>query len=295
MNPLELCVLDLNQLLHHEHYDNRRVERLSDDLQKANILRSPPIVAEWQGKYVILDGATRASALNKLNCPHIVVQIVKQDSQDTILSTWNHIVHTIDLGDLFDAIENIPRSDTKKYGIVEISDKKEKPLQRISGNIKILPAKSLEPNISSPETLFTIVDRDKQMYIVQGSEDYSLKHLYLSHAVNAYSRITNVVRTLDSDVQLIQNQVESFTALIKFPSFTMQAVLTSAIAHKLLPAGVTRFLIANRVIGINIPLNILFSNDSLSQKNKWLNETIKTKYHQNKVRHYTEPVIIVED
>jgi len=272
MNPLELCVLDLNQLLHHEHYDNRRVERLSDDLQKANILRSPPIVAEWQGKYVILDGATRASALNKLNCPHIVVQIVKQDSQDTILSTWNHIVHTIDLGDLFDAIENIP-----------------------SGNIKISPARSLEPNISSPETLFTIVDRDKQMYIVQGSDDYSLKHLYLSHAVNAYSRITNVVRTLDSDVQLIQNQVESFTALIKFPAFTMQAVLTSAIAHKLLPAGVTRFLIANRVIGINIPLNILFSNDSLSQKNKWLNETIKTKYHQNKVRHYTEPVIIVED
>ena len=272
MNPLELCVLDLNQLLHHEHYDNRRVERLSDDLQKANILRSPPIVAEWQGKHVILDGATRASALKKLNCPHIVVQIVKQDSQDTILSTWNHIVHTIDLEDLFDAIENIP-----------------------GGNIKISPTRSLESNVSSPETLFTIVDRDKQMYVVQGSEDYSLKHLYLSNAVNTYSRLTNVVRTLDSDVQLIQNQVESFSALIKFPTFTMQAVLTSAIAHKLLPAGVTRFLIINRVIGINIPLNILFSNNSLSQKNKWLNETIKAKYHQNKVRHYTEPVIIVED
>ena len=34
------------------------------------------------------------------------------------------------------AIENIPRSDTKKYGIVEISDKKEKPLQRISGIVE---------------------------------------------------------------------------------------------------------------------------------------------------------------
>jgi len=34
------------------------------------------------------------------------------------------------------AIENIPRSDTKKYGIVEISDKKEKPLQKISGIVE---------------------------------------------------------------------------------------------------------------------------------------------------------------
>ena len=72
-------------------------------------------------------------------------------------------------------------------------------------------------------------------------------------------------------------------------------ILESAINYKLLPAGVTRFLITNRVIGINIPLNILFSNKSLNQKNKWLNETITEKYHQNKVRHYTEPVIVVED
>ena len=273
MNPLELCVLDLNQLLHHEHYDNRRVKRLSDNLQKADVLMNPPIVTEWQGKHVILDGATRASALKILDCPHIIVQLVKQDSQDTNLSTWNHIVHTVNLGDLFDAIKSIP-----------------------GDNIKISSGSELEPtSTSSPGILFTIVARDKQMYMVQRSRGNSLKHLDLSNAVNAYTRLTNVVRTLDSDIELIQNKVQSFSALIKFPTFTIQEVLNSALAHKLLPAGVTRFLITNRVIGINVPLNILFSNKSLSQKNDWLNETITNKFHQNKVRHYTEPVIVIED
>ena len=272
MNPLQLCVLDLNQLLHHEHYDSKRAKRLSDNLQKADVLRSPPIVTEWQDKYVILDGATRVRALNILNCPHIVVQLVKQESQDTNLSTWNHIVQTVDLGDLFDAIKSIP-----------------------GDNIKISSVSDIDPSPSSSGTLFTIVARDKQIYMVQGSQDNSLKHLELSNAVNAYTRLTNVIRTLDSDVEIIQNKVQSFSALIKFTAFTMQEILDSAISHNLLPAGVTRFLIANRIIGINMPLNILFSNKSLSQKNEWLNEIIKKKLHQNKVRHYTEPVIVVED
>ena len=75
----------------------------------------------------------------------------------------------------------------------------------------------------------------------------------------------------------------------------MQEILDSAINYKLLPAGVTRCLIANRVLGLTIPLTVLFSNKSLTQKNEWLNEAITEKFHQNKVRHYTEPVIIVED
>ena len=133
------------------------------------------------------------------------------------------------------------------------------------------------------------------MYVVQGTQDNSDKHLDLSNAVNSYTRITNVIRTLDSNVEVIKNNIQSFSALIKFPEFTMQEILDSAINYKLLPAGVTRFLIANRVLGLNIPLNVLFSNKSLTQKNEWLNEAITEKFHQNKVRHYTEPVIIVED
>jgi len=272
MNPFELCVLDLNQVLPHEHYDSNRVARISESLQKANILRNPPVATEWKGKYVILDGATRASALKKLDCPHIVVQLVKQDSLNTTISTWNHVIHNIDIGRLFDAIEHVP-----------------------GGNLRVLSSNSLELNKSAHRTLFTIVDRDTTIYAVQGSQDKSHKHLDLSNAVNAYTRLTNVIRTFDSDVEVIQNNIQHFSALIKFPAFTMQEILESAINYKLLPAGVTRFLISSRVIGINIPLNVLFSNKSLNQKNKWLTETITEKFHQNKVRHYTEPVIVIED
>ena len=272
MNQLELCVLDSNEVLPHEHYDSNRVAKLADGLETTNILRNPPIATEWKGKYVILDGATRVSALKKLDCPHIVVQLVKQGSQDTVISSWNHVIHNIDIERVFDAIEHIPGS-----------------------NLRVLSNGVLPPDKTSHKPLFTILDRDKTMYVVQGTQDNSDKHLDLSNAVNSYTRITNVIRTLDSDIEVIQNNIQSFSALIKFPAFTMQEILDSAINYKLLPAGVTRFLIANRVLGLNIPLNVLFSNKSLTQKNEWLNEAITEKFHQNKVRHYTEPVIIVED
>ncbi|MDP6770352.1 MAG: hypothetical protein QF704_06615 [Anaerolineales bacterium] len=272
MNQLELCVLNSNQVLPHEHYDTNRVAKLSEGLKKANILRNPPIAIEWKDKYVILDGATRVTALKKLNCPHIVVQLVKQDSQDTVISSWNHVIRNIDIERLLDVIENVP-----------------------GGNLRILSGGSMPSDRTSRRPLFTILDRDKTMYAVQGSQDNSDKHTDLSNAVNAYTKLTNVIRTLDSNVEVIQNNIQSFSALIKFPVFAMQEILDSAISYKLLPAGVTRFLIANRVIGMNVPLNILFSNKSLTQKNEWLDEAITKKFHQNKVRHYTEPVIIVED
>ena len=272
MNQLELCVLDSNEVLPHEHYDSNRVAKLADGLETANILRNPPIATEWKGKYVVLDGATRVSALKKIDCPHIVVQLVKQDSQDAVISSWNHVIHNIDIERVFDAIEHIPGS-----------------------NLRILSNGVLPPDKTSHKPLFTILDRDKKMYTVQGSHDSSDRHLDLSNAVNAYTRITNVIRTLDSDIEVIQNNIQSFSALIKFPAFTMQEILDSAINYKLLPAGVTRFLIDNRVLGINIPLKVLFSNKSLDHKNDWLDEAITEKFHQNKVRHYTEPIIIVED
>ncbi len=272
MKAFELCVLDLNQVLPHEHYDNNRVARLSDSLQKSNMLRNPPIVTDWKGKYVILDGATRATALKKLDCPHIVAQLVKQESLETTIPTWNHVIHNIDVDSLFDSIENIP-----------------------GGKLRISPADNVEPNTNAHKTLFTIIDSEKTIYTVQTSQKSSSKHLDLSNAVNAYTRRTNVIRTLDSNVEILQKNIKNFSALIEFPPFTIQEILDSAINGKLLPAGVTRFLITNRVIGINIPLNILFSSKSITQKNKWLNKTITEKYHQNKVRHYTEPVIVVED
>ena len=154
MNQFKLRVLDLNQVLPHEHYDNNRVAKLSDSLQKANILRNPPVATEWKGKYVILDGATRASALKKLDCPHIVVQLVKQDSLGTTIPTWNHIICNINLDSLFACIQHIP-----------------------GGKLRILHGDTVEPNTNSHKTLFTIVDSDKTMYIVQTFQKNSRKHL----------------------------------------------------------------------------------------------------------------------
>ncbi len=47
MNQLELCVLDSNEVLPHEHYDSNRVAKLADGLETTNILRNPPIATEW--------------------------------------------------------------------------------------------------------------------------------------------------------------------------------------------------------------------------------------------------------
>jgi ParB-like chromosome segregation protein Spo0J len=98
-NPLSLHFVPLNKVILHEHTEPRRVERLVNRLVNEAILANPPIVAQANDYYVVLDGATRVTALKQLNFPHIIVQVVSPED-GLGLRTWFHIIRTLPVDEL---------------------------------------------------------------------------------------------------------------------------------------------------------------------------------------------------
>ncbi len=77
----DLRLLPAEDMVLHEHADEKRVVRLQTRLRTDGFLKNPPIVAPIPGteKYVVLDGANRTSAVKRMGLPHILVQVVDYD------------------------------------------------------------------------------------------------------------------------------------------------------------------------------------------------------------------------
>jgi len=83
-------------ILPHEQPDPQRLEPLVRKLREQSELRNPPIVTPLAGdgtaaaRYVVLDGANRATAAQVAGFPHMLVQVVPYAGSHVTLSTWNH-------------------------------------------------------------------------------------------------------------------------------------------------------------------------------------------------------------
>src|SRR5512142_2381032 len=110
MNAKELTlrIVSLSDVVLHEQVEARRVERLLVNLQSDWLLKNPPIVTQFDGKYIVLDGATRTTALKRIRCRDIVVQIVDYDAPGVVLETWNHLLLDLPEDDLFAALARVP-------------------------------------------------------------------------------------------------------------------------------------------------------------------------------------------
>ena len=83
-------------ILPHEQPDNSRLEPLVRKIRELSVLKNPPIVTTLSGegtpeaRFVVLDGANRATAAKAAGFPHMIVQVVPYDEAHVVLGTWNH-------------------------------------------------------------------------------------------------------------------------------------------------------------------------------------------------------------
>src|SRR5436190_8604578 len=106
----KLEILPLALMVLHENHDRQRTLPLVDKLRAQGILRDPPVVmplADGTGRYMVLDGANRVTALAEMEFPHIVVQVVEHDDPNIRLETWNHVVWGMDPGELLAKIREV--------------------------------------------------------------------------------------------------------------------------------------------------------------------------------------------
>jgi len=269
---LSLEVVPVARVTPHEQIDEKRVARLMERLEQEAKLINPPIVTQWGEQYVILDGATRFTALKRLDYPHIIVQVVDAHRDDFELHTWYHVI-----------------SDSR-------------PVDHLFSNLREIEGLELAPLL--PDEIQDALKRERALcYFLdrEGNATAALAqenadHLTMMNDIVAqYTHWGSVERTLSTDLSRLRGQFPEMCAVAIFPQFQPDEVFEQASQGQLLPAGLTRFIIPGRILRLNADLDRLKAEEPLAAKRTWLNQFLGEKLARSRLRYYQEPVILLDE
>ncbi len=274
LSSLRLRIVPLDQILLHEAHHEYRVQRILAAMREDGLLRNPIMVTEHGGRYIQLDGATRAIALREMGIPHVAVQIVGYEDPQISLDSWNHIL----IGYPFEQL---------------CTD-----LSGISG-VRAAPCRpeAMRPALGDRAggALLGLLGRDRESMILESKGEHAVRFKQMAQAVALYREIAEVRRTSESDLLALISQHPDLSAVVIFPPLEPADVILCATGSTKLPMGITRHVVSGRALGLNVPLDILAEDKPLEQKNAWLQETVLERIRKHKVRVYQEPVIIFDD
>lgn len=275
---LSLRLAPAEQVFPHERFHPARVERLKQRLTQEGRLVNPPIVAEMSGgRYVVLDGATRVTAFKQLGIPHIVVQVVDLQRSNVKMNTWFHVVH-----------------GGRSESLVQV-------VSRVRG-LKLTPmaVDHLPHALWERSALGYLITHERSGYLLELTDDVhggaeSDWIDVLVELVDAYGAWGDVGRTLDTDLDALCAQYPDLASLFVYPQFSPEIVVQVAERGRLLPAGITRFLIPGRILRLNAPLDVLAADVSPGAKADWLDRVVEEKLANRGVRYYEEPVMLLDE
>ncbi|HHW84679.1 MAG TPA: hypothetical protein GX400_00540 [Chloroflexi bacterium] len=271
---LGLRLVPTDQVFPHERFHPARVERLKKRLTHEGRLVNPPIVAEMSGgRYVVLDGATRVTSFQQLNIPHIIVQVVDFQRNNVKMNTWFHAVH-----------------GGRGESLVQV-------VGRVTGlQLTPLPVDALPHALWERSALGYLVTAERSGYLLELTDRSNGDWIdVLVELVDAYGAWGDVGRTLDTDLDALQAQYPDLAGLFVYPQFAPEIVIQVAERGRLLPAGITRFLIPGRILRLNAPLDMLAAGVALSVKADWLDRLVEEKLANRGVRYYEEPVMLLDE
>lgn len=271
-HSLALEIVPVDLALPHEHHDPKRVDALAARLVAEGKLVNPPVATCMQGRYIILDGATRLGAFRQLGYPHIILQVVDLFAQQVQLHLWHHLIR----GESADAL-----------------------MQLLGGlpGVTLKPA-TMTPGEPLPEHAFGgMLLADGRCFLLRPAPEVTgLAWLtLLNRIVHAYTTWGKVERTLATESELFRLQYADWAGLMILPRFSVQTILELAVQGHTIPAGITRFLIPGRILRLNAPLERLTSAAPLAEKQAWLEQLLADKVADRQARYYEEPVILLDE
>ena len=99
-----------------------------------------------------------------------------------------------------------------------------------------------------------------------------------------------VVRRVEPDGMV---RLSGGEALIRYHPFTPRELAEIVDSGTVLPAGITRFRVRERVLGVRYPLDRMREGDP-RVRNAELREFVERSWEENRVRYYGEPVVLFE-
>jgi hypothetical protein len=264
----DLRMLPTSALVTHEDCDPRRVDKLCQRIRNEDCLKNPPIVAEIpdSDRYVVLDGANRTMAFASLGIPHIVAQLISYDYPGVMVDTWYHVVSGMQLEEFESALKQVTGMSLQDCSLEDAR-------------------RALETN----ESIAYIVCESGVRKVNSMAGDQPRNLQVLNDIVGAYKGRADIFRASNDIWEKQIPYYPEITALMIFPRYQPQDILHAAQNGYKIPSGVTRHIIPQRALNINIPLNVLSADWTLERKREWLDEWMMERMAANAIRYYAEP------
>jgi hypothetical protein len=263
----DLRMLPTENLIPHEEVDPRRVERLCQRLQAERLLKNPPVVASIPDteRYVILDGANRTMALLAMGVPHVVAQVVDYQNPEIVLDTWYHVVSGLDVQEFEDELTQVTGLRLEQCSLSEARQ----ALESCQAAAYIVCADGVRKALNTRE----VVSHDTRL---------------LNRLVQAYKGKADIYRASNDIWEIQAPYYPHITALVIFPRLTPQDIIEAARSGEKVPTGITRHIIPQRALNINISLEILEADLPEVRKDAWLQEWLMERMAANAIRYYSE-------
>jgi hypothetical protein len=270
-HALTLRVVHLADVLLHERTEPQRVAQLVARIQADRWLQNPPIVAPHADQYILLDGATRVTALKQLGYRDVVTQIVDYGQPGLTLETWNHLLTGLALDDFLKTVRQlngVTLAPTTRAAAAQALERRESV-----GTLILAKGRVLALRLTAADSLATQVE-------------------VLNGVVAAYEGRSQLQRIVPAEVAELMRGKLAWDAVMVFPRYRPEDIRALAFDGHKLPAGITRHIIPGRAMRINIPLALLQSADSLEWKNARLADWLRAQMRERRVRYYHEPVFL---
>lgn len=252
-----LRVVPLDSIRSHEEFDPLRVERLVARIEAEGVQMNPMVCCTApDGQLVLLDGATRTESLRSMGLPHAVVQMVEADEVD--LHTWHHVIRGAGADEVVGAVSSNPAL--------------------------ILSAEPGTPGIH-------VKDGGSHLVLGEGIS----ANATLTALVSSYIGRWEVSRVADPGLDPVTWSFPDWSVVVEFPILSLDDVMKAAVSDDLLPAGITRFLVSERALRLNVPIEMLASGETMESKQAALDELLAERARQGRVRRYEETVFILDE
>jgi hypothetical protein len=264
--PLERCVL-------HEETDDERVARLVARISADGRLRNPPILGRHADldTLIVLDGATRVTALRMLGAPHILAQVVDYEDPAIEIHTWSHILSGITL----DALELALAGETLI---------REQPCD----------AHAAEEALHRRETLAYLTDRAGRCLTLGGATDIVGQAAGLRRLFAAYAARSTISRVPPTEWRERLHEGDASLAVV-FPVHRKDDLIALAKSDAVLSPGITRHIIPGRALRINAPLEIMRDARPLDEKQAWIDAWLRERHAEHGMRYYEESTFLFDE
>lgn len=273
---LNLSIVPLEAILLHEEIEQKRVDKLKERLRADRVLKNPPVVtaatAETGTRYIVLDGASRTTALRELDVPDCLVQIVDYHSPDVRLESWNHL--------LLDITPDGLRRELDEVACVAMVEMNEAQARR---------------ELEERRILAYLVFSDGRSAGLRCSSDLSEQAHALNEVVRCYEAKVELYRVASTDLEKLVADPNRLAAVMVFPRYKPHEIVQLALSGARVPMGITRHIIPGRALRVNLPLELLERAEPLDAKNTWLDRWLEQKMQTRQVRFYQEPVFLFDE